>query len=223
MNFLKNFKQPKIKLKNAKRKKKSSVNWLQRQINDPFVSLSKQKGYRSRASFKIIEINDKFKIFKKGYKVLDLGSAPGGWSQVAVEKVGKNNVVAVDILDMNPIDGVLFIKQDFLQDDAQQIILNKTQNQKFDIVLSDMASNTTGNKNIDHIRTANLVESAFDFSLKVLKENGCFVSKIFQGGAEPQLFNKIKQSFKIVKHFKPQSSRKESVEMYIVAIGFRAM
>ena len=221
MSILGDFKQPKKNIKTARRRKVSSTRWLERQLNDPFVALAKQKGYRSRASFKILEIDNKFKIFKKNYKVLDLGSAPGGWSQVISQKVGKDNILAVDILDMQPLTGVNFIKQDFLAPEAEQIILNEIGGEKYNVVMSDMAANTTGNKNIDHIRTSALVEEAYNFALKVLKEDGTFIAKVFQGGTEPELFKNMKQNFKTVKHFKPKSSRKESVEIYVVAQGFK--
>ena len=221
MSILGDFKQPKKNIKTARRRKVSSTRWLERQLNDPFVALAKQKGYRSRASFKILEIDNKFKIFKKNYKVLDLGSAPGGWSQVISQKVGKDNILAVDILDMQPLTGVKFIKQDFLAPEAEQIILNEIGGEKYNVVMSDMAANTTGNKNIDHIRTSALVEEAYNFALKVLKEDGTFIAKVFQGGTEHELFKNMKQNFKTVKHFKPESSRKESVEIYVVAQGFK--
>ncbi len=220
-NIIGNFKQPKKNIKTARGRKVSSTRWLERQINDPYVALAKQKGYRSRASFKILEINDKFKIFKKGNKVLDLGSAPGGWSQVISEKVGKDNILAVDILDMQQLPGVKFIQQDFLAPEAEKRIMDEIGGEKYDVVMSDMAANTTGNKDIDHIRTSALVEEAFNFSLKVLKENGTFIAKVFQGGTEPKLFSEMKQKFKNVKHFKPNSSRKESVEMYVIAQGYK--
>ena len=211
------------RVKTAKNRKISSTRWLQRQLNDPFVLEAKNRGYRSRASFKIIEINDKFKIFKKGYKVLDLGSAPGGWSQIAVDKVGYNNVLAVDILNMDPISGVKFIQQDFLAPEAENRILKEMNGEKYDVVMSDMAANTTGDKKLDHLRTMNLVESALFFAKKVLKENGIFVAKVFQGGTEKELLDDLNKSFKTVKHFKPESSRKDSVEMYVVALGFKGI
>ena len=211
------------RVKTAKNRKISSTRWLQRQLNDPFVLEAKNRGYRSRASFKIIEINDKFKIFKKGYKVLDLGSAPGGWSQIAVDKVGYNNVLAVDILNMDPISGVKFIQQDFLAPEAENRILKEMNGEKYDVVMSDMAANTIGDKKLDHLRTMNLVESALFFAKKVLKENGVFVAKVFQGGTEKELLDDLNKSFKTVKHFKPESSRKDSVEMYVVALGFKGI
>lgn len=220
-NIIGNFKQPKRNIKTAKRRKVSSTRWLERQLNDPYVALAKQNGYRSRASFKILEIDEKFKIFKKGFKVLDLGSAPGGWSQVVSKKVGKDNVLAVDILDMAHIDGVKFIQQDFLAPEADSRIMDEIGGEKYDVVMSDMAANTTGDKSIDHLRTSALVEQAFNFALKVLKSGGVFVAKVFQGGTEPELFKIMKQKFKSVKHFKPDSSRKESVEMYVIAQGYK--
>lgn len=220
-NIIGNFKQPKKNIKTAKGRKVSSTKWLERQLNDPYVALAKQNGYRSRASFKIIEIDNKFKVFKKGYKVLDLGSSPGGWSQVVSKKVGDNNILAVDILKMQELPGVKFIQQDFLAENAEKIIMDNIGGEKYDVVMSDMAANTTGNKDIDHIRTANLVEEAFNFSLKILKEGGTFIAKVFQGGTEPKLFSEMKKKFKTVKHFKPNSSRKESVEIYVVAQGYR--
>jgi 23S rRNA (uridine2552-2'-O)-methyltransferase len=208
------------RVKTAKYRKISSTRWLQRQLNDPFVQEAKARGYRCRAAFKIMEIDSKFKIFKKGYRVLDLGSAPGGWSQVVSEKVGDGNVLAVDILKMDAIPGVKFIQQDFLAPEAEDIILKKMDNKKYNVVMSDMATNTTGDKKTDHIRTMLLVESAFNFSIQVLADEGVFICKIFQGGTEKNLLDRMKYYFKSVKHFKPTSSRKNSVEMYVVASGF---
>jgi 23S rRNA (uridine2552-2'-O)-methyltransferase len=208
------------KVKTAKGRRISSTNWLRRQLNDPFTIEAQLKGYRSRASFKILEIDEKFKIFKKGQKVLDLGSAPGGWSQVVVNKVGKGNVLALDILKMDNIDGVKFIMQDFTKDDAEEKILEQLDGNKCNVVMSDMAANTTGDKKTDHLKTLNLLESAFNLSLKILEKDGVFVGKIFQGGLENKLFEEFKKHFSNVKYFKPKSSRKESVEMYVVATGF---
>ena len=209
------------RVKKARKLKKSSVQWLNRQLNDPYVREAQERGYRSRASFKILEINEKFKLFKKGNKVLDLGSAPGGWSQMLVDIVGENNILAVDILPMEEIAGVKFIKKDFLAEDATKVILEQMNGQKYDAVISDMAANTTGDKKTDHLRTSLLVESALDFALTVLKEGGCFVAKVFQGGVEKEIFDKLRQNFEIVKHFKPNSSRKDSVEIYVVAMNFK--
>lgn len=214
-------------VKTARRRKKSSNSWLKRQINDPFVKAAHEQGYRARSAFKIIEIDDKFKIFKKGKIVLDLGAAPGGWSQVVVDKVGHGKVFAVDILDMESLSGVEFLKQDFLASDAPENILkminkNQTnQNRKVDVVLSDMAQNTCGDKQTDHIRIVELLEQALDFAIKILAKDGVFVGKIFQGGAQGELLQKFRDNFTSVKHFKPDSSRKESAENYIVATGFK--
>lgn len=240
-------------VKTAKKHNKSSNAWIKRQINDPFVKQAKEQGLRSRAAFKIMEIDNKFKIFKKGKIVLDLGSAPGGWSQAAVEKVGKGKVFAVDILPMQQIEGVEFLQQDFLDENAPKIIIEKIniiinsfninisdQNldeikedigqrpekptkipRKCDVVLSDMAENTCGDAKTDHLRIVGLLEAALDFSFKILAKDGIFVGKIFQGGASADLLKQFRQNFKTVKHFKPKSSRKESAENYIVAIGFK--
>ena len=209
------------RVKKTRKLKKSSVQWLNRQLNDPYVREAQERGYRSRASFKILEINEKFKLFKKGNKVLDLGSAPGGWSQMLIDIVGENNILAVDILPMEEIAGVKFIQKDFLAEDASKVILEQMNGQKYDAVISDMAANTTGDKKTDHLRTSLLVESALDFALTVLKEGGCFVAKVFQGGVEKEIFDKLRQNFEIVKHFKPNSSRKDSVEIYVVAMNFK--
>lgn len=208
-------------VKTARGRKISSIKWLQRQLNDPYVKEAQKRGYRSRAVFKILEINDKFKLFKKGYKVLDLGSAPGGWSQTIVDIVGEGNVLAIDLLKMEPIPGVKFIQKNFLDDDAKDVLLGEMGGQKYDVVVSDMAANTTGDKKTDNLRTSNLVENALDFAIQVLKNGGSFVAKVFQGGAEKSIFDKLKTNFKMVKHFKPESSRKDSVEMYVVAKDFK--
>ncbi len=194
-------------VKTAKRRKKSSTKWLSRQLNDPYVKQAKQLGYRSRAAFKLIEIDEKFNFLKKGKLVIDLGAAPGGWSQVVVEKVGAGNVLAVDILKMDEITGVKFIQQDFLATNADQIIIDaaKTElkkNRKFDIILSDMAANSCGDAKTDHLRIIEILELNLDFAFKILAEGGCFVGKIFQGGASAELLQKFRQSFNIVKHFK---------------------
>jgi 23S rRNA (uridine2552-2'-O)-methyltransferase len=217
--------------------------WLKRQINDPFVKQAQEQGFRSRAAFKILEIDEKFKIFKKGKIVLDLGAAPGGWSQVIVDKVGRGKVFAVDILEMEGIEGVEFLQQDFLAPDAIENIIklinknNPSQNfpaenftlpqgegnKKCDVVMSDMAANTCGDAKTDHLRIVGLLEEALDFSCQILAPNGVFIGKIFQGGAGGELLQKFKQNFTTVKHFKPDSSRKESAENYIVALGFKGL
>lgn len=214
-------------LKKAKKLKKSSQKWLLRQINDPFVERAKKEGWRSRAAFKIIEIDEKFKIFRKGKVVVDLGAAPGGWSQYAVRKVGAGNVVAIDLLPIDSIPGVTFFQQDFLDEDAieklsaelQKIPYNKIG--KCDVVLSDMAANTTGDRESDHMRIVTLLEEALDFSRKILRENGVFVGKMFQGGSGGEMVAKLRQHFAQVKYFKPESSRKDSSETYLVGIGLK--
>ena len=210
-----------VKVKTAKYRKISSTRWLDRQLNDVYVQKSKELGYRSRATFKILEIDNKFHIFKTGMKVVDIGSAPGGWSDVIVKKVGKNNVVAIDILPMNEIDGVKFKQIDFNDKGAKDFITESLHG-KADVVMSDIAPNTTGNVSLDHLQIMALVEQAFNFAITILKQNGTFIAKVRQGGTENQLLTEIKQNFKIVKHFKPESSRKESSETYLIAMGFKA-
>ena len=210
----------KVKVKTAKYRKKSSTRWLQRQLNDPFVKKAHELGYRSRATFKIIEIDDKFHIFKKGKKVVDIGSAPGGWSDIAVKRVGKGNVVAIDILNMKPIEGVHFKQIDFNEDEAKEFLTTALEG-KADVVISDIAPNTTGNANVDHLQIMALVEQAYYFAIEVLRQGGTFVAKVRQGGTEANLLKEMKSKFTTVKHFKPDSSRKESAETYVIAQGFK--
>jgi 23S rRNA (uridine2552-2'-O)-methyltransferase len=214
-------------LKKAKRLKKSSQKWLLRQINDPFVERAKAEGLRSRAAFKIMEVDAKFKLFKKGKIVVDLGAAPGGWSEYAVKKVGDGNVVALDLLEIAPIAGVKFFQQDFLAEDAPKKIINflkeipYNKRGRCDILLSDMAANTTGDAGTDHIRIITLLEEALILGEQILAENGCFVGKIFQGGSSNEILQKLRNNFSKVKYFKPDSSRKDSSETYLVATGFK--
>ncbi len=214
-------------LKKGKRLKKSSQKWLLRQINDPFVKKAKDSGFRSRAAFKLIEIDAKFKIFKKGKIVVDLGAAPGGWSQIAVEKVGAGNVIGIDLLPIDALVGVKFIQQDFLEEDAPQKILDllkeNTRRERCDIVLSDMAANTTGDASLDHLRIITLLEDALLLAEKILNTDGCFVGKLFQGGNSDDLIKILRKNFTQVKHFKPESSRKDSSEVYLVALGFKTV
>lgn len=213
-----------VKVRTARGRKNSSTKWLQRQLNDPYVEKARTEGYKSRAAFKIIEINEKFNILKQGLKVLDLGAAPGGWSQVAAEIIGssskKPSVLAVDLLEMDQLPGVICMQKDFLDEDAKDIII-ETIGDKLDVVMSDMAANTTGHSKTDHIRIMELCEKAALFSFEVLKPGGSFVAKIFKGGTEDHLLAQIKQKFSKVKHFKPKSSRPESSEEYLVATGFK--
>lgn len=205
-----------VKNKNLKA---SSKKWLQRQINDPYVEKAKKAGYRSRAAYKILEIQQKFKIFEKNSIVLDLGAAPGGWSQVAANTAKK--VIAIDLLEMAPIPNVQFLKGDFTDEKNIQTIIQLLENEKADAVLSDMAPNTCGIKKIDHLRIINLLETVCDFSTSVLKPGGSLVAKVFQGGATSDLLHNLKQNFARVRHFKPLSSRKESPEIYLIAQGYK--
>lgn len=212
------------KLKKSRSLKNSSQKWILRQLNDPLVKKAQQQGFRSRAAFKIIEVDEKFKIFKKNKIVLDLGAAPGGWSQVALERVGNNNVFALDILEMPPLAGAHILQMDFLDEGAPATICNlikeKTGREKCDVLLSDMAANTTGDKKLDHLRIMTLLEDALYLGEKILNYKGCFVGKIFQGGSSEDLVKVLRKNFKTVKYFKPESSRKDSSEIYLVAIGF---
>lgn len=212
------------KLKKAKRLKNSSQKWILRQINDPLVKKAQQQGYRSRAAFKIIEVDEKFKIFKKRKIVLDLGAAPGGWSQVAVDRAGENNVFAVDLLEMSSLFGAHCLQLDFLDEDAPKIICDlikeKTGRTKCDVLLSDMASNTTGDKRLDHLRIMNLLEDSLRLGEKIMNYRGSFVGKLFQGASSDNLVKLLRKNFQTVKYFKPESSRKDSTEIYLVAMGF---
>lgn len=211
------------KVKTAKGRKISSTLWLERQLNDPYVQRAKAEGYASRAAYKLIEMNEKYSIIKKGDRVLDLGAAPGGWCQVCVGLTGstaeKPLVAGIDYLEMAPVPGAVILKQDFLDDDAPDNLMDALGGQKPDVVLSDMAAPTTGHRKTDHLRTMHLVEVALDFALDVLKPGGSFLSKTFQGGTESELLNLLKQNFKQIYHVKPPASRDGSVELYLLAKG----
>jgi 23S rRNA (uridine2552-2'-O)-methyltransferase len=210
-----------IRVKSVKGRKDSSRRWLERQLNDPFVREAKAKGYRSRAAFKLAELDDRFRILKPGGRVLDLGAAPGGWSQVAAKRVGaKGVVVAADILEIAPLPGVAVFQVD-IGDAALLPILKEALGGDADTVLSDMAASTTGHRTTDHLRTMALLEAALDIADAVLKPGGAFVGKVFQGGATGRLLARIKKTFRDVKHVKPRASRAESVELYLVALGYR--
>ncbi len=201
--------------------KASSSRWLERQLNDPYVAEAKRQGYRSRAAFKLVELDDKFRLLKKNATVLDLGAAPGGWSQVARQRVGASGrVVGADILEVAPIEGVDLLTLDMLSAEAPATIRGALGGQA-DVVLSDMASPTTGHQRTDQIRTAVLFESALEIAEDVLAPGGSFVGKVFQGGASPELLSRLKRTFRDVKHHKPPASRAESVELYLVALGFK--
>lgn len=208
-----------INVKTAKKRKLSSTLWLDRQLNDPYVARAKAQGYRSRAAYKLKELNEKFHLIRKGSRVVDLGCAPGGWLQAAVE-AGATQVVGIDYLPMPHVSGTVHLEFDFLEEAApgklKELLGGET-----DVVLSDMAAPTTGHKNTDHIRIIALADAALDFAIDVLAPGGAFVCKVFQGGAESELLVRLKENFSIVKHAKPKSSRADSAEMYVVATGFR--
>lgn len=212
---------------NAKKiRKLSSQQWLKRQLNDIYVKSAKEEGYYSRSAYKLIEIHNKFKIFKPGLIVIDLGAAPGGWSQVVSNYIFINNakdaqLISVDLLDIKDVPFSEFIKGDFTTSEVLDAINAKLKGNKADIVLSDMSPNTTGSKSLDHLRIINLIETAFSFSKNILRKDGIFIAKVFQGGAHKDLLEDLKKSFKKVHHFKPQSSRKESNEIYIIALGYK--
>jgi 23S rRNA (uridine2552-2'-O)-methyltransferase len=209
------------RIRNTRARTASSTRWLERQLNDPYVQQAKAKGYRSRAAFKLKEIDARFHLLKRGARVLDLGAAPGGWSQIAAERVGEaGRVVAADLLEMEPIKGVTFFQADLL-DESTPAMLKQALGGPADLVLSDMAASTTGHRETDHIRTLALFEAALDVAVDVLKPGGAFVGKVFQGGATNELLTKVKKRFANVKHAKPPASRAESVELYLVAMGFK--
>ena len=214
---------PKTKVKTAKGRKNSSTRWLKRQLNDPYILEAEKHGYRGRAAFKLKEIDEKHNFLKPGAVIIDLGAAPGGWCQIATEKGCK--VIAIDLLPMDEMPDVTAFEMDFMDDDAPEKLqdeLNKLSDSgKADIVMSDMAPNTTGHKQTDHLRIMAVVEAAFYFAQDVLKEDGVFVAKVFQGGAQDQLLKEMKKSFKTVKHVKPPASRKESSEQFVLATGFK--
>lgn len=209
----------KSKVRTAKGRKTSSTRWLQRQINDPYVEQAKKEGYRSRAAYKMKEIDEKLDLLKPGMKVIDLGSAPGGWCQIAIEK-GVTDIVAIDLLEMESLGGVDFVQMDFMDDDAPDK-LKEMLGGLADVVMSDIAPNTIGHKQTDHLRIMAVVEAAYHFSCEVLKPDGVFIAKVFQGGAQNTLMAEMKKDFKVIKHIKPKASRKESSEQYLVATGFR--
>jgi 23S rRNA (uridine2552-2'-O)-methyltransferase len=212
------------RVKTAKGRPIGSSEWLRRQLNDPYVQQAKQRGYRSRAAFKLIEIDDKAHLLKPGQRVLDLGAAPGGWTQVAVEKVkaqeGKGRVVGVDIAEMGAIPGATILHLDFLDDRAPAAV-RAVLDGPVDVVLSDMAPSTTGHPETDHLRIMNLAETALAFAREVLRPGGAFVAKIFQGGSENALQDELRRAFATVRRIKPPASRSDSAEFYFVATGFK--
>lgn len=210
------------RVKKARGRKISSTRWLQRQLNDPYVAEAKKRGYRSRAAFKLIQLDDRFRFLKRGARVVDLGAAPGGWTQVAAERCGGDSpVVAVDILEMPALRGATILQVDFLEEGADDKVAEALGGSA-DVVLSDMAAPTTGHAATDHLRITGLAEVALDFARRVLSPGGTFICKLFQGGAERDVLTQLRQDFASVRHAKPEASRKDSAETYLVATGFRA-
>lgn len=214
----------KVNVKTARGRKLSSTRWLQRQLNDPYVQEAKRLGLRSRSAFKLMEIDDQHKLLKPGGKVVDLGAAPGGWSQVAAERTcadkGQGTVVAIDIHDIEPIAGVSFLHGDFFDDDAPQRLMDALGGPA-DLVMSDMAAHASGHRRTDHMKIMALCEVALQFAGDVLKPGGTFLAKVLRGGTENELLADIKRQFKSIKHIKPKSSRDDSAELYLLATGFR--
>tara|TARA_Y100000590_G_scaffold348397_2_gene399399 strand:+ start:8117 stop:8788 length:672 start_codon:yes stop_codon:yes gene_type:complete len=215
----------KVKVKSAKGRKLSSSRWLERQLNDPYVQEANRLGYRSRAAFKIIEINEKYKIFKKGQCVIDLGAAPGGWSQIAADKVNGDNasgqVLAIDILPIDSLAGVTPLQLDIYNENIVDAIKANLKKKNADVVLSDMAPSTTGHKDTDHLRIVSLLEHALDISEEILENGGTFLGKVFRGGTEKEILNRMKKNFQIVKHIKPKSSRADSTELYVIGLNYK--
>lgn len=213
-----------MRVKTRHKRSVSSARWLERQLNDPYVSAAKAEGYHSRAAFKLQQMHEELDLFRPGMKVIDLGAAPGGWTQVACGLVepGRTGgrVVAIDLLDLKPVAEAQFFKMDFMDNEAPAV-LTEAIGGKAHAVLSDMAPDTTGHRETDHLRIMMLAEAAYDFACDVLLPGGFFLSKVFQGGTEKDLLNRMKKDFTRVKHVKPHASRADSSEMYVVALGFR--
>jgi 23S rRNA (uridine2552-2'-O)-methyltransferase len=213
-----------VTVRSGGKRKLSSKLWLERQLNDPYVVQAKREGYRSRAAYKLIELDDKYRFLKIGMTVVDLGAAPGGWSQIAARRVGavngKGKVVAIDLLEMPEIAGVSFAQLDFLEHDAPASLI-AMMGGRADVVMSDMAANTTGHRKTDQLRILGLVESAAAFACEMLNPGGTFLAKAFQSGADADLLAQLKRDFASVRHVKPAASRQDSSERYVLATGFR--
>jgi 23S rRNA (uridine2552-2'-O)-methyltransferase len=214
-----------VRLKTARKRSASSQRWLERQLNDPYVAAAKREGWRSRAAFKLIEIDDKYRILKPGHRVVDLGAAPGGWTQVAALRVksaeGRGQVIGIDYLHVDSIAGATILEMDFLDADAPDKLKALLRDGGADVVLSDMAAPTTGHTSTDHLRIMGLAEVAAQFATEVLAPGGAFLAKVFQGGTERDLLDMLKRDFAIVRHVKPKASRADSSELYVLATGFR--
>lgn len=219
------------RVKTARGRSNSSTRWLERQLNDPYVAAAKRDGYRSRAAYKLREIDDRFRFLKKGARVVDLGSTPGGWTQVCVERVfgagvsaassgERGIIVAVDINEMEPVTGAKFLQLDFL-DNAAPALVKQALGGQADVILSDMAAPATGHRATDHLRVMALCEVALLFAIEVLAVGGAFCAKVLRGGADTEILNRLKQEFSEVRHYKPESSRSDSKEIYVVATGFK--
>ena len=214
-----------VRLRTARGRKLASTRWLTRQLNDPYVEEAKRRGYRSRAAFKLAEIDDKHHLLRTGMSVVDLGAAPGGWSQISAQRVqlmaGKGRVIAVDVVEMEPISGVTALKLDLIDSESAGRIRDALNGKKADLVLSDMHAPATGHKQTDHLRIMGLVEAALDLAEEILAPGGAFLCKVLQGGADKELVARLNRSFAKVRHVKPKASRAESAEMYVLATGFR--
>lgn len=215
----------KQRVKTGKGRTVSQKNWLERQLNDPYVKEARRLGYRSRAAFKLAEIDDKYRFLKPGGRVVDLGAAPGGWSQVAAQRVkaeeGRGKVVAIDMHGMDPITAVTIFKKDFYDEDAPQLLIDALGGEKADCVLSDMAAHATGHRQTDHINIIALAEAGYEFARTVLKPGGTYLAKVLRGGTEGELLKQMKKDFASVRHVKPMASRDDSAELFVLATGFR--
>lgn len=212
---------PRQRVRTAKGRKVSSTRWLERQLNDPYVKKAKADGYRSRAAYKLIELDEKYGFLKGVKGVVDLGIAPGGWSQVVRRKAPSAKIAGIDLLPTDPIDGVEILQMDFMADDAPDRLREALGLDHADLVMSDMAANTVGHQQTDHLRTMALVEAGMLFATEVLRPGGCYVAKVLAGGADNKLVAELKRHFTTVKHAKPPASRKDSSEWYVIAQGFK--
>jgi 23S rRNA (uridine2552-2'-O)-methyltransferase len=208
------------RVKTSKGRTAQSTRWLERQLNDPYVKRARAEGYRSRAAYKLIELDEKFNLLRGAKRIMDLGIAPGGWSQVARKAAPRAAIVGIDLLPTDPIEGVTILQMDFMNDSAPEM-LEEALGGPADLILSDMAANTVGHTQTDHLRTMGLVEAAVDFAIHVLEPGGAFVAKVFAGGTDRELLTILKKNFTTVKHAKPPASRKDSSEWYVIAQGFK--
>ncbi len=217
--------QLKVRVRSTKQRTASSRRWLERQLNDPYVAAAQRDGYRSRAAYKLLEMDDKYRFLKPGARVVDLGAAPGGWSQIAANRVksleGRGQVVAIDISEMEPLAGAEVLHLDFMDPSAPDILRGKLRDGGADVVMSDMAAPTVGHTKTDHLRIMGLAEAAAEFAAEVLSPGGTYLAKVFQGGTEGELLTMLKQNFATVRHVKPPASRADSAELYVLAMGFR--